>query len=180
MTIKAVANHLQLSWDIVKTIQKRYLQKRYKRPNLKGLDQIAIDEICIGKGRYLTVLLNLKSGAVIFVGDGKGSEALDPFWEKIKGKRSVKIKAVAVDMSPAYTKAVREHLPKAKIVYDHFHVIKLFNEKLSDFRRILFNDTANSLGARPRKRRLNSSKRASLTKRRVLNAWRERIVGIYP
>ncbi len=146
MTIKAVANHLQLSWDIVKTIQKRYLQKRYKRPNLKGLDQIAIDEICIGKGRYLTVLLNLKSGAVIFVGDGKGSEALDPFWEKIKGKRSVKIKAVAVDMSPAYTKAVREHLPKAKIVYDHFHVIKLFNEKLSDFRRILFNDTANSLG----------------------------------
>jgi transposase len=146
MTIKAVSNHLQLSWDIVKTIQKRYLQKRYKKPNLKGLDQIAIDEICIGKGRYLTVLLNLKSGAVIFVGDGKGSEALEPFWEKIKGKNSVQIKAVAVDMSPAYTKAVREHLPKAKIVYDHFHVIKLFNEKLSDFRRMLFNDTANSLG----------------------------------
>lgn len=146
MTIKAVSNHLQLSWDIVKTIQKRYLQKRYKKPNLKGLDQIAIDEICIGKGRYLTVLLNLKSGAVVFVGDGKGSEALEPFWEKIKGKRSVQIKAVAVDMSPAYTKAVREHLPKAKIVYDHFHVIKLFNEKLSDFRRMLFNDTANSIG----------------------------------
>ncbi len=89
---------------------------------------------------------NLKSGAVVFVGDGKGSEALEPFWEKIKGKRSVQIKAVAVDMSPAYTKAVREHLPKAKIVYDHFHVIKLFNEKLSDFRRMLFNDTANSIG----------------------------------
>jgi len=146
MTIKDVSNHLQLSWDIVKTIQKCYLQKRYNKPNLKELEQIAIDEICIGKGRYLTVLLNLKTGAVIFVGDGKGSEALEPFWEKIKRKRSVKIKAVAVDMSPAYTKAVREHLPKAKIVYDHFHVIKLFNEKLSDFRRLLFNTTASTLG----------------------------------
>jgi len=49
-------------------------------------------------------------------------------------------------MSPAYTKAVRENLPKATIVYDHFHVIKLFNEKLSNFRRLLFNTTAHSLG----------------------------------
>jgi len=132
MTIKDISTHLQLSWDIVKTIQKRYLKKRYTKLNLKELEQIAIDEINIGKGRYLTVLLNLKTGAVIFVGDGKGSDALVPFWEKIKRKRSVKIKAVAVDMSPAYTKAVRENLPKATIVYDHFHVIKLFNEKLSN------------------------------------------------
>ena len=146
MTIKDISTHLQLSWDIVKTIQKRYLKKRYTKLNLKELEQIAIDEINIGKGRYLTVLLNLKTGAVIFVGDGKGSDALVPFWEKIKRKRSVKIKAVAVDMSPAYTKAVRENLPKATIVYDHFHVIKLFNEKLSNFRRLLFNTTAHSLG----------------------------------
>ena len=118
MTIKDVSNHLQLSWDVVKSIQKRNLKKRYKNPNLKGLKQIAIDEINIGKNRYLTVLLNLKTGAVVFVGDGKGSDALEPFWEKIKRKRSVKIEAVAVDMSPAYTKAVRENLPKAKIVYD--------------------------------------------------------------
>src|SRR5208337_505948 len=32
----------------------------------------------------------------------------------------------------------RAYLPKAKIVFDHFHVIKLFNEKLSDLRRNLF------------------------------------------
>ncbi|MGA2703273.1 MAG: transposase, partial [Isosphaeraceae bacterium] len=34
--------------------------------------------------------------------------------------------------------AVSKYLPKAKIVFDHFHVIKLFNEKLSDLRRNLF------------------------------------------
>jgi hypothetical protein len=73
------------------------------------------------------------NGAVVFVGDGKGGDALEPFWDKIKRKKSVKIKAVAIDMSPAYTKAVRENLPKAQIVYDHFLVIKLYNEKLSDF-----------------------------------------------
>jgi transposase len=32
------------------------------------------------------------------------------------------------------------HLPKAKIVCDHFHVIKLFNDKLSDLRRALYRE----------------------------------------
>ena len=32
------------------------------------------------------------------------------------------------------------HLPKAKIVFDHFHVIKLFNDRLSDLRRALYRE----------------------------------------
>ena len=48
---------------------------------------------------------------MIFVGDGKGSEALEPFWKRLRRYRKVKIAAVAIDMSPAYIKAVRENLP---------------------------------------------------------------------
>jgi transposase len=40
-------------------------------------------------------------------------------------------------MSPAYILAVLEHLPKAQIVFDHFHVIKLYSDKLSALRRRL-------------------------------------------
>jgi len=174
MTIKDVAIHLRLSWDVVKSIQKRNLKKLYKNPRLKDLKQIAIDEINIGKGRYLTVLLNLKTGAVVFVGDGKGSDALEPFWEKIKRKRSVKIKAVAIDMSPAYTKAVRENLPNAKIVYDHFHVIKLFNEKLSDFRRLLFNTASDILG----KSVLKGSRWLLLTAREKLAKKKDKVARL--
>jgi transposase len=46
-----------------------------------------------------------------------------------------RIKSVAIDMSAAFTKALRENLPKATRGYDHFHVIKLYNEKLSGLRR---------------------------------------------
>jgi transposase len=141
MTIADVSRHLGLSWDIVKSIQKRYLQKKYSNPNLNKLEQIAIDEISVGKHHYLTVVMDILGGAVIFVGDGKGSEALEPFWKRLRRYRKVKIEAVAIDMSPAYIKAVRENLQQAVIVFDHFHVIKLFNEKLSDFRRQLFNNT---------------------------------------
>ncbi|MFZ3044799.1 MAG: ISL3 family transposase [Desulfatirhabdiaceae bacterium] len=148
MTIVDVSRHLRLSWDIVKNIQKRYLQKKYDKPDFKSLKRIAIDEIYVGKNHYLTVVMDIESGAVVFVGDGKGSDALEPFWQRLQRYRKVKIEAVAIDMSPAYIKAVRENLKKAVIVFDHFHVIKLFNEKTSDFRRRLFNNTKDILQQR--------------------------------
>lgn len=139
MTIQDVARHLGVSWDLVKGIQKRDLQKRFSCPVLKQVRRLAIDEICIGKGhRYLTIVLDLISGAVVFVGDGKGSEALEPFWKRLR-RCKAKIEAVAIDMSPAYISAVGENLPKAKIVFDHFHIIKLYNERLADLRRKLYN-----------------------------------------
>jgi transposase len=138
MTIRDVARHLGVGWDVVKDIQKRDLSRRYSRPKLKHLRRIAIDEIAVAKGhRYLTVVLDLESGAVVFVGDGKGGDALKPFWRRLRRCRA-KIDAVAMDMSPAYRDAVSAHLPGATIVYDHFHVIKLFNDRLSDLRRSLY------------------------------------------
>ena len=138
MTIKAVAQHLQVSWDTIKDIQAASLKRRFGTPKLGKLKQIAIDEIAIGKGhRYLTVVLDLLSGAVVFVGDGKGVEALVPFWKRLRASRA-KIRAVATDMGKAYIRAVRENLPHIVHVFDHFHVVKLFNDKLSALRRELY------------------------------------------
>jgi transposase len=137
MTIRDVAKHLNVSWDVIKEIQKRDLARRFAKPKLKHLRRLAIDEIAVAKGhRYLTVVMDLDSGAVVFVGDGKGADALKPFWKRLRPSKA-KIEAVAMDMSAAYRGAVSTHLPKAKIVFDRFHVMKLFNEKLSDLRRAL-------------------------------------------
>jgi transposase len=141
-TIQDVARHLGVSWDTIKDIQKRDLQRRFKKPRLRKLKQMAIDEIYIGHGhRYLTVVLNLETGAVVFVGDGKGAEALQPFWGRLRASRA-EVEAVATDMSSAYTQAIRDNLDYAIHVFDHFHVIKLFNEKLSDFRRELYHEAS--------------------------------------
>ena len=140
MTIKDVAEHLAVSWDVIKGIQSKNLQRRFGRPKLHKLKQIAIDEINIGKGhKYLTIVLNLLTGAVVFVGDGKGADALKPFWKRLRRSHAT-IAAVATDMSGAYLRAVRENIPKAVHVFDHFHVIKLYNDKLSAFRRQLFHE----------------------------------------
>jgi transposase len=138
MTIRDVARHLNVGWDLIKDIQKRDLSRRFAKPKLKHLRRIAIDEIAVGKGhRYLTIVMDLENGAVVFVGDGKGGDALKPFWKRLRPS-GAKIEAVAMDMSAAYRSAVSTYLPKAKIVFDRFHVVKLFNEKLSDLRRSLY------------------------------------------
>jgi transposase len=138
MTIRDVARHLNVGWDLIKDIQKRDLSRRFAKPKLKHLRRIAIDEIAVGKGhRYLTIVMDLENGAVVFVGDGKGGDALKPFWKRLRPS-GAKIEAVAMDMSAAYRGAVSTYLPKAKIVFDRFHVVKLFNEKLSDLRRSLY------------------------------------------
>jgi transposase len=138
MTILDVARHLNVGWDLIKDIQKRDLSRRFAKPKLKHLRQIAIDEICVGRGyRFLTIVMDLESGTVVFVGDGKGADALKPLWKRLRASKA-KIEAVAIDMSAAYHEAVSTWLPKAKIVFDHFHVIKLFNRKLTDLRRTAY------------------------------------------
>src|ERR1035438_6024357 len=68
-----------------------------------------------------------------------GADALKPFWKRLRPSKA-KIEAVAMDMSKAYWGVVLSHLPKAKIVFDHFHVIKLFNDKFSDLRRAMYRE----------------------------------------
>jgi transposase len=145
MTMKDVARHLGISWHTVKEIQKAHLRRHFSWPSLKGLTRIAIDEISIGHGHhYLTVVLDLDSGAVVFVGEGKGADTLEPFWKRLKSCRA-HIEAVAMDMSQAYISAVRSNLPHASIVFDHFHVIKLMNEKLTELRRDLYREATDLL-----------------------------------
>lgn len=138
-TIQDVSNHLGISWDIVKEIQKEHLQLHYGRPDIKHVKHIAIDEFAVKKGhKYMTVVVDLDTGIIIYVGEGKGMDALEGFWKRIK-RNKVQIEAVAIDMSPAYISAVTNNIPEAQIVFDHFHVIKLYNDVISKLRRDLYN-----------------------------------------
>lgn len=144
-TIQDAARYLNVSWDTIKDIEKRYLRRVFGKPPLSHLRIIAIDELYLGKtGRFITIVLDLESGAIVFVGDGKGGDALLPFWKRLR-RAGATIEAVAMDMSPAYAAAVAEHLPEAAVIFDHFHVIKLFNEKLSDLRRDMYREATDML-----------------------------------
>lgn len=122
-----------------KDIHFRYLERHYSPSSLDGVDCIVIDEFAVKKGHiYKTIVIDLRTGRVLYVGDGKGADSLDRFWKKIK-KKGLEIRYVATDLSAAFISSVSENCPKTTHVFDHFHVMKLMNDKLDEIRRIQYN-----------------------------------------
>lgn len=146
MTLKDIATFLGVGWDLVKDIVKSSLKRRFSKPSLKNVRYIAIDEISIRKGhKYITLVLDIEHGNVLFVGDGKGADALIPFWARMK-RNKTGIEAVSTDLGPAYISAVIENLPRVPLVFDRFHVVKLMNEALTETRRGLYRELKAVMG----------------------------------
>ena len=127
MTILAAADYLNLQWNTVKDIEKKHLNKKYKNIKLNNVEYI-------GDNGFLTIVRDLEKGNVLHIGDGKGSDALSGFTLRLK-RNNVKIKAVSLDFGRPYTKWAKEAIPESEIVYDHFHLIKLMNDKVDKIRR---------------------------------------------
>jgi len=145
MTLSDVADLTMLSWDTVKAITKTQLKKEYGKPLLKGVRYLGIDEIHLGKKkRFYTIVIDLEDGRILWAKPGRGKAALRGFWRRLRLAKT-KIRAVATDMSAAYWSAVLENLPKAALVFDKFHVIKLMNERLDDLRRQLVREAEGPL-----------------------------------
>lgn len=137
MTISDLAGVTGLSWDTVKNIVKERLGHQYGRPPLRSLKYLSLDEIYVGRRRkFYTLVIDLETGRIVYVAPGRGGECLRKFWRSLRLSKA-KIQAVAMDMSAAYWAAVAENLPKAAIVFDRFHIVKMVNEKLDDLRREL-------------------------------------------
>ena len=145
LTIQDVVETFGISWNTVCEIDTRRL-KKLAQPGLKKLKRLAIDENYLGKThKYITVVLDLDTRAIVSVTQGRGQAALKGFFSRLK-QAGAKIKAVATDMAGGYIAAVMKYLPKAKLVFDHFHVIKLMNEKLTKLRRDLYRELKDGLG----------------------------------
>lgn len=93
------------------------------------------------------------------------------------------VATVAIDMSSAYRAAVREHLPHATLVVDHFHVVQLANQVVSSVRRRV---TATLRGRRVHKddpeygvRRRLLRNREDLTREKFADMW-NRLIGLGP
>ena len=116
-----------------------YLESHYSPPSLDGVECIGIDEFAVKKGHiYKTIVVDLLSGRILYVGEGKGIEALSNFGKKVR-RKDISIKYVATDLSAAFISSVLDNCPNAIHVFDHFHVVKLMNDKLDDIRRMQYN-----------------------------------------
>ena len=103
-------------------------------PERLSLDEFSREK---GKRKFVTVVVDLDKSSLLEVIDSHKS---DEIIEVLKAQPlSVRegVKEVSVDMWGGFPKVIREVFPKAKIVIDRFHVIKLVNKALNKIRLLL-------------------------------------------
>ncbi len=136
--IKHVAQFRGVGWDLVKEVFKQHLTRRLKRRSLREVRLIAVDEFATHKGhRYMTVVLDLETGQILWAAQGRDAGALIPFLRRLK-QAGAHLDAVAFDMWPAYLLAVQTVFPRVTIVHDPFHIVALANRAIDETRRELY------------------------------------------
>lgn len=99
---------------------------------------IGADEMNRKKGHnYLTVFADLEAKRVLLAVEGKDAGTWERFAEQL-GQHNGHPKAitqVAIDMSPAYLKGVKENFGNAAIVFDKFHVVSQVSQAVEAVRR---------------------------------------------
>ncbi len=134
-----IALLLRVRWDTVGRIVERVVSDHLDERRLEGLVQVGVDEIAYRRGqRYLTTVCDHRTGAIVWMKPGRNAATLQAFFSEL-GERKSSIRAVSIDMSGGYAKAVREALPDAEVCIDPFHVTQLASRAVDDVRRSEWN-----------------------------------------
>lgn len=137
-SIKAVAEALDLSWNAVDGIMRRAVKRGLERRQQVAPEQISVDETSFQKRHeYVTVVTDQQTGHVLHVADNRTRESLESFYHQLETTQRATIKAVSMDMWPAYINATRALIPGAdkKIAFDKFHVAKYLGDGVDKVRR---------------------------------------------
>jgi transposase len=112
------------------TVQRYFLRRLHRRahqdhppvcPQVLGIDEPFFTR----KKGYATTICDLKNQRIYDVTLGRSEAALESYLHAVEGKEQVRI--VCMDLAVVYRSIVRKHFPKAVIVADRFHVIRLIN-----------------------------------------------------
>ena len=83
----------------------------------------------------MTVVADYFTGRVVWMGSNRDKKTLDKFFGIMSKKQKEAIEAVAMDMWEPFINRVRYHCPKAKIVFDFFHLVQGFGRVIDKVRR---------------------------------------------
>jgi len=136
MPVSKVTVFLPISASTARRWDKRILATYLPDADLDNLRIILVDEKSIGKGhQYMTVVINGETGEVLHLAEGKKKDSLESFFRKLTPKQISNIRAVGIDRAGAYKAVIRQYAPKARIVFDKFHIVGNLNTAVDEVRR---------------------------------------------
>lgn len=126
-TQKHLSRSLQIGEATVERWTQGFLVQRVKEMKQRPCPKVlGIDEHFFTKKQgYATTFVDLKNHGVFDVVLGRSELSLEGYLRQLPGKEHVQV--VVMDLSSTYRAIVKKHFPKAMIVADRFHVVRLVN-----------------------------------------------------
>jgi transposase len=135
MAFAPIARLLRIGWHTIGPIVARVVADVLDERRLEGLVAIGVDEISYRRHhRYLTSVADHASGAIVWCAPGRNSATLQRFFDEL-GDRRHSIRAVSIDMSGEYQRAIGQAVPDAEMCFDPFHVVRLAARATDQVRR---------------------------------------------
>ena len=145
MSQTQVTRLMRIGWETVGKIIARVVAEELPAGRLDGLELIGCDEVNYGADhKFLTCVANHQTGGIVWATEGRNSASLQAFFDQLSDEQKASIRAVSIDMSAGYEKAIRQSVPDAQVVFDPFHVIKLGGEAVDKVRRDEYNQLGRS------------------------------------
>ena len=188
-TNKQVAEITGLGENTVKEIDKKRLRDIYttdggsklRKPE-KQARFLGIDEFKLHNGRrYATHIIDLESGHVLWIQNGKKKQVVYDFIDHVGMEWMSGVESVACDMNSDFQEAFEEKCEWIQPVFDYFHIVKNFNDKVvsevrkDEQRRLLEEGNIDAARALKRTRYILMSNRSTLQKKDE-DAANERVV----
>jgi transposase len=137
-TMQDVSEFFRIKWDTVGSIAAR-VQRSLEAAapsRFDNLEQIGIDETSYKKGhKYMTVIVNHKTGHLIWAKKGHGKEILASFFKELTPVQRENIKYVTADGARWIADTVTDYCPNAVRCLDPFHVVAWANDSLDNVRK---------------------------------------------
>jgi len=139
-TIEDVSLKEGLSYESVVGVLERRIEARVDWTELADIELLGLDEIALrkGQGNYVTLVTGrFQDGEIVILGVLPGHEkaVVVDFLRLIPQRILQRVQAVCCDLWEAYTEAVREEIPNARIVADRFHVARHYRDAADDLRK---------------------------------------------
>ncbi len=142
MSQTQVTRLMRIAWESVGKIVARVVADTLDGARLDGLVHIGVDEVSHGADhKFLTCVADHAKPRIVWAAEGRNAASLQAFFDQLTDAQKASIKAVSIDMSAGYEKAIRSEqgLPHAEVCFDPFHVIKLAGGALDKVRRDEYN-----------------------------------------
>jgi transposase len=149
--LKSVQQAFKCSaWLVYKVFYERLALKLRERVNNPWPSRIGIDEHSWLKGKsgrsFVSLVVDYDNKKIFEAVEGKTALGLTENLSHISGRE--RVKEVALDLCDPFKKFAREMFPNARIVADHFHVIRLLNPALNKARTEITGDKRSHPGRR--------------------------------